>query len=156
MDLRRDLNPSRVRLVREAPDILALLRTSAAVLFPVEDLYGKVDIPIVLLSALENGSPLGVVSWPVCRTFWASFWGWAGFYLTTAVLVAASAAVMAAALTAGMVVGTIVTGAVESVAWLIYFRMLGRLAWYCAEHSVHDDVDADEDQDQPGPISSSL
>jgi DNA-directed RNA polymerase subunit RPC12/RpoP len=111
--------------------------------------------PIVLLSMLENESPLGVISWPVCRTFWASFWGWAGFYLTTAALVAASAALVAAALAAGMVVGTIVTGAVESVAWLIYFRLLGRLAWYCTEHSVRPEIDAESDADEnPDPQSA--
>jgi glycosyltransferase involved in cell wall biosynthesis len=57
-DLRRDLSPDRVRFVREAPDILALVRTSAAVLFPVDDLFGKVDMPIILLSAMALGTPV--------------------------------------------------------------------------------------------------
>jgi phosphatidylinositol alpha-1,6-mannosyltransferase len=48
----------RVRFVREAADILALVRTSAALLFPVDELYGKVDIPIVLLEAMALGTPV--------------------------------------------------------------------------------------------------
>lgn len=57
-ELMRDLNPKRVRFVREAPDILALVRTSAALLFPVDDLYGKIDIPIVLLEAMALSTPV--------------------------------------------------------------------------------------------------
>jgi glycosyltransferase involved in cell wall biosynthesis len=57
-DLLRELNPQRVRLVREASDILALVRTSAAVLFPVDDLYGKIDIPIILLQAMALSTPV--------------------------------------------------------------------------------------------------
>jgi phosphatidylinositol alpha-1,6-mannosyltransferase len=57
-DLLRGLNPKRVRVVREAPDILSLIRTSAAVMFPVDDLYGKVDLPIVLLEAMALGTPI--------------------------------------------------------------------------------------------------
>jgi phosphatidylinositol alpha-1,6-mannosyltransferase len=59
--LMRDLNPKRVRLVREAADILALVRTSAAVLFPVDDLYGKVDLPIILLEAMALSTPVVTV-----------------------------------------------------------------------------------------------
>lgn len=57
-ELMRDLNPARVRFVRETPDILALVRTSAALLFPVDDLYGKVDIPIILLEAMALSTPI--------------------------------------------------------------------------------------------------
>jgi phosphatidylinositol alpha-1,6-mannosyltransferase len=56
--LLRGLHPERVRVVREAPDILSLIRTSAAVLFPVDDLYGKVDLPIILLEAMALGTPI--------------------------------------------------------------------------------------------------
>jgi phosphatidylinositol alpha-1,6-mannosyltransferase len=40
------------------PDIHALIATATAVLFPVDDLYGKVDLPIVLLEALRFGTPV--------------------------------------------------------------------------------------------------
>jgi len=56
--LKSRLPPARTRFVCDAPDMLALLRTSAAVLFPVDDLYGKVDLPIVLLEAMALGTPV--------------------------------------------------------------------------------------------------
>jgi len=57
-DLERGLGTKRVRLVRESRDILALVQASQLLLFPVDDLYGKVDIPIILLEAMELGTPI--------------------------------------------------------------------------------------------------
>ena len=56
--LKSSLSPTRTRFVCDAPDMLALLRTSAVVLFPVDDLYGKVDLPIVLLETMALGTPV--------------------------------------------------------------------------------------------------
>jgi len=42
----------------EVPDLAPLLAASSVVLFPVDDLYGKVDLPLVLLEALALGVPL--------------------------------------------------------------------------------------------------
>jgi phosphatidylinositol alpha-1,6-mannosyltransferase len=44
--------------VENAPNILALLAGGAAVVFPVDDLWGKVDLPIVLLEAMALGVPV--------------------------------------------------------------------------------------------------
>jgi len=41
-------------------------------------------LPIVLLSMLERGSFMSVISLPVCRTFATAWRGWASFYLATA------------------------------------------------------------------------
>ena len=49
---------ARVRHVGEIDDLPALLAASSAVAFPVDDLYGKVDVPLVLLEALSLGVPL--------------------------------------------------------------------------------------------------
>lgn len=57
-ELEQTVPAGRVRFVRESTDILALVRTTAAILFPVDDLYGKVDIPIVLLEAMALGTPV--------------------------------------------------------------------------------------------------
>jgi glycosyltransferase involved in cell wall biosynthesis len=46
------------RHVGKLDDIAPLLTSATAVLFPVDDLYGKVDLPIVLLEALSRGVPL--------------------------------------------------------------------------------------------------
>jgi phosphatidylinositol alpha-1,6-mannosyltransferase len=56
--LERVALPERVRFLRETSDILSLVRTSAALLFPVDELFGKVDIPIILLEAMALGTPV--------------------------------------------------------------------------------------------------
>ena len=47
-----------VRFTDTLPDVLALVEESSAVLFPVADLWGKVDQPIVLLEAMKLGVPI--------------------------------------------------------------------------------------------------
>ena len=55
------------RFVQNAPNILALLAGAAAVVFPVDDLWGKVDLPIVLLEAMALGVPVVVLEQgPLC------------------------------------------------------------------------------------------
>lgn len=104
--------------------------------------------PIVLLSMLENDSPLGIISGPVCRTLWIAWEGWTTFYLTSAVLLAAACGLTIVAFSAGMFLGTVLTAFIEVAAWLIYARLLGRLAWYCAERTrMGDPSDDDADQD---------
>ena len=44
--------------VSEVPDMHALIATSKLILFPVDDLYGKVDLPIVILEAMQLGVPV--------------------------------------------------------------------------------------------------
>lgn len=56
--LRACADPGLVHFERNVPDIHALIATCTAVLFPVDDLYGKVDLPIVLLEALRFGTPV--------------------------------------------------------------------------------------------------
>lgn len=56
--LEESLEGTGARFLPETPDIHALLRTAAAILFPVDDLYGKVDMPIVLLEAIRLGTPI--------------------------------------------------------------------------------------------------
>ncbi len=52
----------RVRHVGEVNDMAALMAESALVLFPVDDLYGKVDVPLVLIEALALGIPMVLAS----------------------------------------------------------------------------------------------
>ena len=55
------------RFVENAPNILALLAGAAAVVFPVDDLWGKVDLPIVLLEAMALGVPvIALDQGPLC------------------------------------------------------------------------------------------
>ncbi|HYP78638.1 MAG TPA: glycosyltransferase family 4 protein [Polyangiaceae bacterium] len=55
------LPPAHTRFLENAPNILALLAGAAAVIFPVDDLWGKVDLPIVLLEAMALGVPVIVL-----------------------------------------------------------------------------------------------
>lgn len=56
--LREHENAQFVTFERNTADIHALVATSTAILFPVDDLFGKVDLPIVLLEALRFGTPV--------------------------------------------------------------------------------------------------
>ncbi len=56
--LEQELSGAPVRFSCELPDVLALICASEAVLFPVDDLWGKVDLPIVLLEAMDLGVPV--------------------------------------------------------------------------------------------------
>lgn len=98
--------------------------------------------PVVLLSLLENGSLFDVVSLPLLRTFWLAPGGWGKFYLSTALLVLAAATLVVVAIPiggSGQPWGTVaiaVVSVMSSLVWLIYFRLLGRLAWFCADRTA--------------------
>lgn len=47
-----------VRFAGSLSDVLSLVAASTAILFPVDDLWGKVDLPIVLLEAMVLGVPV--------------------------------------------------------------------------------------------------
>jgi phosphatidylinositol alpha-1,6-mannosyltransferase len=59
-ELRRNA-PRNARFAATVPDVLAFVASAAAVIFPVDDLYGKVDVPIVLLEAMVLGVPVMVL-----------------------------------------------------------------------------------------------
>jgi hypothetical protein len=58
--LQAQLNPAQVRFAGELPSLPVLLASSKLVLFPVAELFAKVDIPIALLEAMSLGVPLVV------------------------------------------------------------------------------------------------
>ena len=51
-----------VRIVGTVDDMHGLLAAADVIAFPVDDLYGKVDLPIVLLEAMAVGTPLVLAS----------------------------------------------------------------------------------------------
>jgi phosphatidylinositol alpha-1,6-mannosyltransferase len=59
--LKQVLQGQRVRITDRVTNMHALLRASDIVIFPVDDLWGKVDQPIVLLEALTLGVPCAVL-----------------------------------------------------------------------------------------------
>lgn len=98
--------------------------------------------PVVLLALLENGSLFDVVSLPLLRTFWVAPGGWGRFYLSTALLVLAAATLPVLVVPVGGdgqpwgTVAIAVVSVMSSLVWLIYFRLLGRLAWFCADRTA--------------------
>ena len=67
-ELRERTNPERVRVTGDVQDILALVAGATAVLFPVDDLWGKVDLPIVLLESMALGVPVIAFAFgPLCE-----------------------------------------------------------------------------------------
>jgi hypothetical protein len=98
--------------------------------------------PVVFLSLLENGALFDVVSLPTLRTFWVAPGGWGRFYLSTAILVLAAASIVVLAIPAGGdgqlwgITAIAVVSVMSSLVWLIYFRLLGRLAWFCADRTT--------------------
>jgi hypothetical protein len=101
-------------------------------------IYAMVGVPIVLfpfllLSTLEANSPLLPVSKAVCGSLLRNWRAWAGFYLETILLLAVIGASAIAAILLGNLFLAIPVLAVTMVASLmIYFRLLGRLAWCCS------------------------
>ncbi len=59
-DIARRFQSARVRVLGNVDDMHALVACSETVLFPVDDLFGKVDLPLVLLEALALGVPIVV------------------------------------------------------------------------------------------------
>jgi glycosyltransferase involved in cell wall biosynthesis len=51
-----------VRFAGELPSLLPLLGAASLILFPVEDLFAKVDTPLALLEAMDLEVPLLVAS----------------------------------------------------------------------------------------------
>ena len=111
--------------------------------------------PFVLMSMIETNSVFGVVSWPVLRTLFTTTSGWLRFYAAAAALMAGICGINSLALALDLYFGDIVTAVTQAVAWIIYFRLMGRLAWYCADHSARANLEAgldavleDEDSDE--------
>ncbi len=103
--------------------------------------------PLVLVAMLENGTPAGVVSWPVCRSLWRAWKGWISFYFMSGLVVVAAAGLAIAARWVGPSCEIPAVPVIVVLVWLIYFRLLGRLAWYCAEKDRAAEVDDDDSDD---------
>ena len=57
------------------------------------------------------------------------------FYLVAAALLATAGIILVEAFFVGGFGGTILAVTTETAAWFIYFRLLGRLAWYCTDRA---------------------
>jgi len=131
--------------------LLAQLGIAVGFLMPLSMFF---VFPIVLLSMLETNSIVGLVSLPVWRTLFAATSGWLRFYAATAALLATVGVLEKVASYLNPFVGVMAVAVIQAVDWLIYFRLLGRLAWYCADRTAFAELEAqlaelnDEDFDE--------
>ncbi len=100
--------------------------------------YAIVGVPVVLfpwllLSMLEANSPLVPVSKAVCGSFVSKWQAWIGFYVETIpLLLLIGASAIAATLLASLLLAIPVLAMTTVAVLMIYFRLLGRLAWCCS------------------------
>ncbi len=87
--------------------------------------------PLLLLSMLVANSPLHLLSWRVWKSLLGEGLTWIAFHLT-AVATGLAVAWLEIALwrRADWAIGIAVAGPVAAAAWMIYFRLTGRLAWF--------------------------
>ncbi len=89
--------------------------------------------PVFLLSMLETRSPTDPVSLPVWRSLLWAWRAWLLFYVLALAVALVAAALLAAAIgQVGGAAGLVATAVLPTAAWMIYFRLLGRLAWFCS------------------------
>ncbi|MBX3425256.1 MAG: hypothetical protein KF688_06210 [Pirellulales bacterium] len=94
-------------------------------------------LPVALLSALEQGSPLAIVSPRLCGTLVLRAGAWLAFYVQAAAIWIGAAALIQAAPSAALLLAPpLAVGAS-----LAYFRLVGLLAWRLAETTRPRDED---------------
>lgn len=101
--------------------------------------------PVVLLSQLENGSPLELISPRVVRTLGSSFGPWFLFYVESILLVGVTIGAIMGAAQMPLVAFPVAVLFVSAASFL-YFRLLGRLAWWIAERTPAPAEDANQEK----------
>jgi hypothetical protein len=118
--------------------------------------------PITMLSTLELQSPLMPVSPAVLRSLWICAGTWGVFYVQTAGMACILTLVGAGLyVTIGLeLAGCIVLGSLCTAAVMLYFRLLGRLAWVCderfravraAEEEAEEAAEEDDQSEEEAP-----
>jgi hypothetical protein len=89
--------------------------------------------PILLLSYLETGTFWNFLSKPVWRSLGIAWPGWVGFFVLSGLLGLSGVTAGAVCTEVLGIWGYVPEVAINMGCLMIYFRMLGRLGWYCAE-----------------------
>jgi hypothetical protein len=85
--------------------------------------------PISLLSALEANSIWAPLTWPIVTSLFRWFWCWLMFYFLTGSIAFGLIAALVEVIRSGSDWLMLLLGPLVAAAILIYFRLLGRLAW---------------------------
>jgi len=124
---------------------------------------GFVVFPLTLLSALEDGMPVAVVSVPVWSSLVRQPLAWIAFYAVTAVMLVAAGLPLLllgalyvrlpdALQAAAPFLALVYLAPTGAVAWFIYARLMGRLAWkITSESAAEGDDDANAEDAEDGP-----
>jgi len=112
--------------------------------------------PLALLSTLETQSPLVPVSSIVLESLWKCGRAWLVFYIETCLIGLGVALVVAVvSRMARNATGVALVAGTGVAAAMLYFRLLGRLAWVCDEHfrqeSAEEENEDEEEDDEPTP-----
>jgi hypothetical protein len=87
--------------------------------------------PLLLLSMLENNSPMQPFAQSVWQSVAAAWRAWGIFYAITVPAMLLTRLLVMVSLTWLGPWGSLPAGVLLAAAWMIYFRLLGRLAWFC-------------------------
>jgi len=101
---------------------------------------GFVLFPLVLLSMLEADSAVKPFSLPVWRSLFGMGWAWGLFYAEAVVLVVAFFLLSGLALLLPWPLAIPLVATVLVAALMIYFRLIGRLAWCCADRAAEEEA----------------
>lgn len=104
--------------------------------------------PIVLLSTLETQSPLLPFSPVVLQSLWLCGRTWVVFFLETCLMGAGLALLAAGVRYLGLeTLGISLLAGAGVAAAMVYFRLLGRLAWVCDDRFRQEPAEDEEDED---------
>jgi hypothetical protein len=101
--------------------------------------------PIALISMLEADSTVKPLSLRVLGSLFPAWWAWGLFYVETAVLVVALFFLSALVLLRIGQWGILLLGILSVPILMVYFRLLGRVAWCCGQVAGEEDEPEQED-----------
>ena len=112
--------------------LLMVLPNKPALRLPICLFSEMILFPVFLLSALDSKSPVMFFSKPVWRSLWCAWHGWVFFYLYTILVGESFVYFWRVFPYKGMWTNIIAVSILLPVFWMVYFRLLGRLAYFCS------------------------
>jgi DNA-directed RNA polymerase subunit RPC12/RpoP len=105
--------------------------------------------PFALMSALDTGSPWTPFSLPVLKGIPTTCGAWIRFYFASTALLAILFVVAYFAPIYGGYLGIVLVAGLLVPTLMLYFRLLGRLAWFCSHTSVDEHTPRPESETEP-------
>jgi hypothetical protein len=113
--------------------------------------------PFILLSMLYNSSPLNPFSWRVVQCFGVAPGNWILHYLTSFAIWAGVFAVTIGPILIETPFLLFLVAPIYAAAWVVYFRLLGLLAWQCTvalnELDERQESESETRDDEPSTVA---